>query len=101
MRIFKTKWFSRFAQREGLANDKLLEALREIEHGLIDADYRGGLLKKRIAREGSGKSGGFRTIIAYRSETRCVFMFAFVKQDKANLNKSEVVEYRTAADIYL
>jgi len=101
VRILKTKWFSRFARKEGLADAKLLEALREAEAGLVDADYGGGLIKKRVAREGGGKSGGYRTIIAYRSAARCVFMFAFAKNDKGNLSKNEVVEYKAAADIFL
>lgn len=101
MRVFKTKWFSRFARKEGLADEKLLESLKEIENGLIDADYGGGLIKKRLARDGEGKSGGYRTIIAYRSETRSVFMFFFAKSDKDNLTRSEVAEYKAAAEIYL
>lgn len=101
MRVLKSKWFSRFARKEGLSDDKLLDALREMEDGLIDADYGGGLIKKRIARDGGGKSGGYRSIIAYRHETRCVFMFSFAKSDKDNLSRSEVAEYKAAAEIYL
>lgn len=101
MRVFKTKWFSRFARREGIADGRLLETIREIEKGLVDADYGGGLIKKRMARDGGGKSGGYRTIIAYRSETRSVFMYCFAKSDKDNLDKHEVVAYRDAAAFYL
>jgi hypothetical protein len=43
----------------------LLEiAVREMQHGLIDATLGGGLLKKRIARAGGGKRGGYRTLVA-------------------------------------
>lgn len=101
MRAFKTKWFARFARREGMTDGKLLEAIREVDQGLIDADYGGGLIKKRIARDGGGKRGGYRSIIAYRSEAKCVFMFCFAKSDKENLDKNEVVEYKDAAAIYL
>lgn len=80
MRLFKTKWFARFARKEGIEDRKLVDAVREMERGLIDADYGGGLIKKRVARDGAGKSGGYRSIIAYRSETRCVFMFCFAKK---------------------
>ena len=79
MRIFKTKWFARFARREGIVDSKLLAMVREIEKGLIDVDYGGGLIKKRVARDGGGKSGGYRSIIAYRSEEKCIFMFASQK----------------------
>lgn len=101
MRVFKTKWFARFARREGMTDSRLLEAFQEIDKGLIDVDYGGGLIKKRIARDGGGKRGGYRSIIAYRCESRCVFMFCFAKSDKENLNKNEVVEYKDAAAIYL
>lgn len=101
MRILKTKWFARFTRRENIADSKLVEAIQEIEKGLIDADYGGGLIKKRVARDGGGKSGGYRSIIAYRSETRSVFMFCFAKSDKENLDKNEVAQYKDAAGIYL
>jgi hypothetical protein len=43
----------------------------------------------------------YRTIIAYRSETRSVFLFSFAKSDKVNLTRGEVAEYKAAAEIYL
>jgi hypothetical protein len=101
LRVFKTKWFARFARREGLADSKLLSTVREIEKGLIDADYGGGLIKKRVARDGGGKSGGYRSIIAYRSEDKCLFMFCFAKSSRANLNKIEVAQYKVATGLYL
>lgn len=101
MQIFKTKWFARFARKEGIEDQTLIDAIREISSGLVDADYGGGLIKKRIARDGGGKSGGYRSIIAYRSETRTVFMYCFAKSDKANLSHSEVTAYKTAASLYL
>lgn len=101
MRIFKTKWFSRFASREGIDDTKLAEAVQNMESGLVDADYGGGMIKQRIARDGEGKSGGYRSIIAFKSETHSIFFFAFPKSDKVNLTKSEVKEYKKAAAIYL
>lgn len=101
MRLFKTKWFSRFARQENIDDAKLVEAVQNIENGLIDADYGGGLIKQRIARDGEGKSGGHRGIIAFKSETRSIFVFAFPKNEKENLTKIEVREYKKAAAIYL
>jgi len=100
LRIFKTKWFARFARREGIADSKLLATVQEIEKGLIDADYGGGLIKKRVARDGGGKSGGYRSIIAYRSEEKCFFMFCFTKSSRGNLNTNEVAQYKNATGIY-
>ena len=101
MRIFKTKWFTRFARQEDIDDAKLIEAVKNIENGLIDADYGGGLIKQRIARDGEGKSGGYRGIIAFKSETRSIFVFAFSKNNKDSLTKTEVTAYKKAAAIYL
>jgi len=47
LRIYKSKWFVRFAKKERVADAKLREAIENAEKGLIDADY------------GEGKSGGY------------------------------------------
>jgi hypothetical protein len=57
--------------------------------GLYDADIGGGLLKKRIARPGQGKSGGFRTLVATNKGTRWVFVFGFSKNERSNIDKDE------------
>lgn len=66
MRIFKTKWFIRFARKQGIKDSKLIKAIEEIEEGLNNGDLGGGLMKKRVARTGEGKSGSYRTILVYR-----------------------------------
>lgn len=66
MQVFKTKWFARFAWQEGIADANLTETIKRAEQGLIDADLGGGLIKMRIARQGQGRSGGYRAVIAYR-----------------------------------
>lgn len=101
MRVFKTKWFSRYVRHEAIKDSKLAKAVREIESGLYDADYGGGLVKKRVAREGGGKSGGYRSVVAYKEGKRCVFMFCFAKSSKDNLDNGEVVALKDAAKIYL
>lgn len=101
MRIFKTKWFTRFASKEDIDDAKLVETVKSIESGLIDADYGGGLIKQRIARDGGGKSGGYRSAVAFRSENRSIFLFAFPKSDQENLTIAERREYKKAAALYL
>ena len=101
MRIFKTKWFARFARREHINDEILLNAIREVEQGLNDGDLGAGLIKKRVARAGRGKSDGYRTIIAYRVGSLSVFLYGFPKNAKANLNSVEVDVYRRLAHIYL
>jgi len=58
MRLLTNRTFRRWAEKEGLTNLDLCYALAEIEAGLIDADLGGGVIKKRIALAGRGKSAG-------------------------------------------
>jgi hypothetical protein len=100
MRTFKTKWFSRFARREGIADKRLLEAVKRAERGLIDADLGGGLIKQRVARPGQGRSGGYRTIVAYRAKQRAVFLYGFAKNERENIGPGELLTFRgIAADL--
>jgi hypothetical protein len=89
MAIYKTRWFSRWAKKERLHATSLCAAVTEMAAGLFDADLAGGLLKKRIARAGQGKSGGFRTLVATNRGDRWVFVFGFPKNERSNIDKDE------------
>lgn len=53
----------------------------------------GGLRKVRIAREGGGKSGGYRTIYVFGSAHVPIFLVTvFAKNEKDNLGKAEQAE---------
>ncbi|MGD0282461.1 MAG: type II toxin-antitoxin system RelE/ParE family toxin [Dissulfurispiraceae bacterium] len=101
MRVFKTKSFARFARKEGISNTKLSHAVLEIEKGLYEADLGGGLIKKRVARLGEGKKGGYRTAVAYREGMRSVFLHGFPKNDKGNFTVLELEELKKFAKLYL
>ena len=101
MRIFMTRWFGRFARRERLTDSALLDAVARAERGQIDADLGGGVIKQRVARPGKGRSGGYRTILLYRSGTRTVFAFGYAKSQKADLEPDEPEAYRELAKAYL
>ncbi len=50
----------------------------------------GGLRKVRVAREGSGKSGGYRTLYVYGGTHMPIFLLTvFAKNEKDNLTKAE------------
>lgn len=89
MSIYKNKWFHRWAKNEGLPDKTVCTAVEEMAAGLFEADLGGGLLKKRIAREGQGKSGGFRTLVATNRGDRWVFVYGFPKNARSNIDKDE------------
>ena len=97
MRIYKTRGFTRFAKSERLTDGQLKAAVANAENGLIEAELGSGVIKLRIARPGPGKSGGFRTLIAYRAKTRAVFMYGFAKNQRAIIQPKELETLKLAA----
>jgi hypothetical protein len=96
MRIFKTKWFHRWAAKEGLTEAALWAAAVELEQGLGDA-LGAYVYKKRVALPGRGKRGGARTLIAYRSGYAVFFMYGFPKNERANIESDELKALRLLA----
>lgn len=97
MRVYKNAWFERFARKQRISNQALRDAITRAENGLIDADLGGGVIKQRFAREGQGKSGGYRTIILYRTQDRAFFVYGFAKNDVANIDDDDVLLFKKAA----
>ncbi|MHB0721338.1 type II toxin-antitoxin system RelE/ParE family toxin [Roseomonas mucosa] len=97
MRIFKNKPFARFARKARLSDAALREAIGRAGRGLIDADLGGGVIKQRIAREGAGKSGGFRTIILFRVGERSFFVHGFAKNEQDNIRDDELAAFKLLA----
>jgi hypothetical protein len=90
VRIFKTTWFARFAEKEGITDDELREAADRLESGQApphggDADLGGGVYKVRVARPGGSKAGGDQAIVFFRSEERTFFVYGFAKSDRDNI----------------
>ena len=57
---------------------------------MIDDDLGGGLIKLRVARQGQGRSGGYRMIVAYRVKSRAVFLYGFAKSERENIDSDEL-----------
>lgn len=103
MRVFKNKWFNRWANRESVSDDILFKAAQEIVEGKIEADLGGFLFKKRLPRAGGGKRGGYRTIIGYKkpNSERIIFLYAFGKNDKKNISAKEEAALSCAAEVFI
>jgi hypothetical protein len=101
MRIFTNAWFGRFARKEKISPDVLLEAVDRAEKGLVDADLGGGVIKQRIARPGEGKSKGYRSIVLYRRGDKSFFVYGFPKSDLGNIRDDEAEQFKRAAKLVL
>lgn len=101
MIVLKRKDFARWQAGEKLSDAALCKAVREMKDGLIDADLGGFLYKKRVARPGAGKSGGYRTLLSARIGNRYVFLYGFPKSDKANITQEERRALQYAGKLFL
>lgn len=101
IRVFKTRFFDRWAKKQRVQGSQLCNAVREIQAGLIDGDLGSGLIKKRIARSGQGKRGGHRAVIAFKKNERIIFIYGFSKNDRENIDNDEEETYKILADHYL
>jgi len=55
------------------------------------------LAKQRVARQGGGKSGGFRTIILFRLHERAFFVHGFAKNEQDNIRDDELAAFKMLA----
>ena len=101
MRVFKNRWLTKFADRQGISDADLIEAVTRAESGLIDADLGGGVIKQRIARQGHGKIGGYRSLILFKHGSRAFVVYAFAKSNRENIDRHELQVYRETARFYL
>jgi len=101
MKIYKYQMFTKWAEAEGISNTLLREAILEINNGLYEANLGAGLYKKRIARKGQGKRGGYRTLVAFKQDDRAIFMLGFAKNKRDNISDKELAGLKKLAQHYL
>ena len=101
MECFKYRHFASWAKSERITDVELKNALSEINAGLVDADLGNGLLKKRVAKKGQGKRGGYRMLLAFKQGYRTFFIYGFAKNQRENITNKERQIYRKLAEIYL
>ena len=87
----------RFSSKNKISDEDLKKAITQIESGTIDADLGSGIIKQRIARKGQGKSGGYRSIIAFKKDDKAFFVYGFAKTDRGNIDKEELSAFKKAA----
>ena len=98
MRIFKSKRFSRLAEKEGIIDSELKNIVIDVlEAGIANANMGGDVYKIRIARPGEGKPGGFRIIVFFRSKERTFFHYIFSKSDRVNISRKELKWFKELA----
>jgi len=99
VRVFKYTGFDRFANKEGITDNELLEIVNQLEADQADANLGGDVYKVRVARQGEGKSGGHRVIVYFRNEFRIFFVYGFSKSDRSNISGKDLKRFKRDAKV--
>jgi hypothetical protein len=67
---------------------------------LVEAELGAQIVKKRVARDGGGKSGGYRTIIFFKLGKRGIFLHGFPKNALDNMDKKTLENLKALAKAY-
>ncbi|MEH6518748.1 MAG: type II toxin-antitoxin system RelE/ParE family toxin [Halioglobus sp.] len=90
-----------WARKAKVTHKIQLKAAQEVTEGLVDANHRFGLYKKRVAiNSGQGKRGGGRTLVAWNDGQRVVFLYGFKKNQQASVPRRALEPYREAARFF-
>jgi hypothetical protein len=91
--VLLTQTFERQAKDAGIGEDEMIAIASWLAENPLAGDMiqgTGGARKVRFAREGKGKSGGFRTIHYYGGEDVPLFLLALIdKGARSSLSMSE------------
>jgi hypothetical protein len=93
VRAFKTSWFAKAARKARITDDELCSAISQVVIGRAD-DLGGGVYKKRLSKN------QYRSIILAKVGTFWVYEYLFAKQDRANIEDDELVEFRKLVKAY-
>lgn len=104
MKHIKIKRFNNEAKKADLKDDTLVETLSNFIKLNRDEQLKyslgAGLYKLRIAtKEGRGKSGGSRSILAFKNDNGVYWLHLFSKNDKGNVTTAELKKLKHLADI--
>lgn len=99
--VVETPEFIKRASAVGMSNEDRRDVIDQLaanpEAGI---SLGGGLRKVRIARRGSGKSGGYRVLHFYRSSDMPLFLLTvFAKNERANITRSEQADLIKLCDL--
>jgi hypothetical protein len=100
MRILKNCPFSQWAKKLEISDTILVTAINEMTNGLYEANLGSHIYKKRLPIGHKGKSGGARTIIAFKTNDKAFFVYGFSKGKKCNITKKEEESLKDLAKVY-
>jgi hypothetical protein len=106
LKHYKVRKFTNEAKKASVFDELLIDTLNEFlsmdQNAQNKYSLGAGLYKLRLAsKEGRGKSGGSRSIMAFKKENSVIWLHLFSKNDKGNVTTSELKRLKCLSDILL
>jgi hypothetical protein len=106
LKHYKIKKFTSEAKKVDLLDESLLDTISNFlilgKEGQQKYSLGAGLYKLRLAtKEGRGKSGGSRSLLAFKKDFRVIWIHLFSKNDKVNVTTNELKKLKSLSDILL
>lgn len=106
LKHYKIKKFASEAKKESVSDLLLSQTLQNFlnigQIGQQKFSLGAGLYKLRLAtKEGRGKSGGARSLLAFKKDGRVIWLHLFSKNDKENVSTVELKKLKMLSDILL
>ncbi|MEQ4663291.1 type II toxin-antitoxin system RelE/ParE family toxin [Providencia rettgeri] len=104
--FYKISSFKRSTKKIKIMDKHLLKAANEVLAGVYEADLGSGVIKKRIAINGKGKSGGVRVIIFFKVSHHLFFADGWEKCNIAakgvkEIEDDELDAYKNLSRLFL
>lgn len=106
MKCYKVKKFAQETKKlkvtDQLLSETVVYFLQTSDKERQRHSLGAGLYKLRLAtNESRGKSSGSRTILAFKTNSRVIWLHVFAKNDKGNVTTNELKKLKSLADILL
>ena len=101
MRIYQGLEFKKWSSKYGISDEMLIRSIEEMNQGSFEANLGGNVYKKHMVLGNKGKSGGVRTILAFKLNDRAFFIYGFAKSKMDNIGDEELKALKKLAKIYL
>ena len=92
-----SRYFARWVKKELISATVIHHTVAELCQGLHDGNLGQHVFKKRIAREGQGKRGAYRSIVAVQVDNRISFIYGYANSGKATISAKEQRSYQRYA----
>lgn len=98
MEKYKLKDFAKWAKKERVSDEALVDVVAEMSRGLLGDRLGANIYKKRIKIDGRGKRGGGRVIVLFKDKDVTLFLYGYLKNEQGNISENEERQLRIFAN---